>query len=190
MKGPQAFFFKEIQMTMHYRSLCQVNLIGRLGQDAKLLSTKTGTKMAAFSIGTSVSVKNADGTYGQRTSWHDCLMSGARAEKLAQHLQKGMLVSCQGTIAYREVDLANGYKGKTCTIWADDVQILAAPKADEAKSGAAEPAPKPQTAKPAAAQPQAAKAAPAAVPAKAQAPQPVKKPADYAVDTLEEDIPF
>lgn len=114
---------------LNYRSFAQTILCGRLGQDAQLRTTKTGAKMLSFSVGTSVSAKNADGTYAQKTSWHDCLMFGARIEKIASALVKGTVVCVQGSISYREVELKTGYKGKTASILGEDVQILAEGKA-------------------------------------------------------------
>lgn len=56
-------------------------------------------------------------------------MFGPRSEKLASALLKGTVVSLQGSLNYREVELKNGYKGKTCSILVEDVQILAEGKA-------------------------------------------------------------
>lgn len=177
---------------MNYRSYAVVMLVGRLGQDAKIVQTKSGTKMLAFSVCTSVSVKSSDGSYSQRTTWHDCLFTAAKAEKMVSFMTKGTLISCQGQLSYREQELKNGYKGKTASIFVDDVQILAAGKTAETAH-----------------QPAAAKAPAAAAPAPAPAPAPkaepaapaADKPADKAataaptgskdaLDALEEDIPF
>ena len=126
---------------LNYRSFNLTILNGRLGQDCKLITAKSGAKMLAFSVGTSVSVKDAAGKYSQKTSWHDCLMGGQRAEKMAALLKKGTLVSVQGQISYKEVELKSGYKGKTASIFVEDVQILAQPQTQgAAASQAAAPA--------------------------------------------------
>lgn len=126
---------------LNYRSFNLTILNGRLGQDCKLITAKSGAKMLAFSVGTSVSVKDASGKYSQKTSWHDCLMGGPRAEKMVSLLKKGTLVGVQGQISYKEVELKSGYKGKTASIFVEDLQILAQPQAQgAAASQAAAPA--------------------------------------------------
>lgn len=114
---------------LHFRSFSQVILCGRLSQDARLQSTKSGTSMLAFSVATSVSTKNRNGTYENVSTFHDCLLFGSRAPKLAEILKKGAVVCVQGSISYREVELANGYKGRTATVAVEDLQILASPQA-------------------------------------------------------------
>ena len=127
---------------MHKGSFIQVVLCGRLGQNAKLVECKSGAKMLTFSVGTSVSVKEASGSYTTATTWHDCIMFGSRAEKIAAYLVKGTVLSIQGTISYREVELKNGYKGKTASILVDDVQLLSSP----AKTATASPTEQPRRA--------------------------------------------
>ena len=110
---------------LNYRSFAQCLLVGKLGQDAKALKTKTGASMLSFNIATNASVKKQDGAYETVTTWHDCLMFGSRSEKLATALKKGTVVCLQGSLNYREVELKNGYKGKTCSILVEDLQIVA-----------------------------------------------------------------
>lgn len=110
---------------LNFRSFAQCLLVGKLGQDAKALKTKTGASMLSFSIATNASVKKQDGGYETVTTWHDCLMFGSRSEKLATALKKGTVVCLQGSLNYREVELKNGYKGKTCSILVEDLQIVA-----------------------------------------------------------------
>ena len=118
----------EFQM-LNYRSFAQVILVGVLGHNAQVRQTKSGSAMLTFSVATKSSVKQATGGYQTVTTWHDCLMFGPRSEKLASALLKGTVVSLQGSLNYREVELKNGYKGKTCSILVEDVQILAEGKA-------------------------------------------------------------
>lgn len=112
---------------LHYRSFSQVILCGRLSQDARLQNTKSGTSMLILSVATSVSTKKQDGTYENASTFHDCLLFGSRAAKLAEVLKKGTVVCVQGSLSYREVELANGYKGRSASIAVEDLQILANP---------------------------------------------------------------
>ena len=110
---------------LNFRSFAQCLLVGKLGQDAKALKTKSGASMLTFSVATNTSVKKQDGSYEKVTTWHDCLMFGSRSEKLATALKKGTVVCIQGSLNYREVELKSGYKGKTCSILVEDMQIIA-----------------------------------------------------------------
>lgn len=140
-------------MLNHYRSFQQVVLFGRLGHDAVIRPMKTGGSMLTFSVSTSVSVKDASGSYSQKTTWHECLMFGPRIEKLKELLTKGKTVCLQGSISYRQVELKNGYKGQTASIVVDDVQIGSEPKSQTAASA---PSRAPAPARKAAAAPAAA----------------------------------
>ena len=115
---------------LNYRSFAQCLLVGKLGQDAQTRQTKSGASMLTFSVATNTSVKQSDGSYKTDTTWHDCLMFGPRTAKLASALKKGTVVCVQGSLNYREVELKTGYKGKTCSILVEDLQIVA-----DAKNG-------------------------------------------------------
>lgn len=120
---------------MNFKSFQSVTLIGRLGADAQLLKTKSGTPMLSLSVATSESVKNAEGHYDQKTVWHKPILFGARAEKVASALVKGTLLALQAHLSYREVALEGGKKANLTSIIVDDFQILSSPKSDAAASG-------------------------------------------------------
>lgn len=56
--------------------LNRVSLIGFVGNDAELKSTKNETAVAVFSVATQRSWKNDRGGYDSRTEWHRCLLCG------------------------------------------------------------------------------------------------------------------
>ena len=87
---------------LNFKSFQSVSLIGRLGADAQLSKTKSGTPMLSMSVATSESVKNAEGHYDQKTVWHKPIFFGARAEKVASTLVKGTLLSIQAHLSYRK----------------------------------------------------------------------------------------
>lgn len=120
---------------LNFKSFQSVSLIGRLGADAQLSKTKSGTPMLSLSVATSESVKNAEGHYDQKTVWHKPVFFGARAEKVASTLVKGTLLSIQAHLSYREVTLEGGKKANLTSIIVDDFQILSSPKSDAAASG-------------------------------------------------------
>lgn len=126
---------------IHYRSFSQLILCGRLGQDAQLRQSQSGLQYLSFGLGTSESFKDQSGKYTQKTTWHDCVMFGSRAEKIASALTKGTLVLVQATLGYREVTLDNGHKAKAPSIRVEDIQILGESRKDGETTGQAAPAP-------------------------------------------------
>ena len=116
---------------LNFKSFQSVNLIGRLGQDARFFKTQKGLSMLSLGIATSESVKNAEGKYEQKTVWHDALLFGARAEKVAPSIVKGTLVAVQAHLSYKDAVLEGGKKVKLASVIVDDFQILASPAKTE-----------------------------------------------------------
>ena len=79
----------------------RISLIGFVGNDVQLKSTRNGTPVAALSIATKTSWKNSDGGYDSRTEWHRCTAWGKLAE-FAGKLEKGAHVQVEGELRYRE----------------------------------------------------------------------------------------
>ena len=130
---------------MNFRSFQQVVLIGRLGQDARLVQTKSGSEMLCFSVATTETLKTDDGAFEQRTTWHDCIMFGKRIQKLAAGLPKGSLVSVQAHLSYRSLKVGDK-QYQVALIIVDDLQMLAKPAADDTSKEPpqARPTPNPQ----------------------------------------------
>jgi single-strand DNA-binding protein len=80
----------------------KVTLIGRLGQNAEVKSTQSNNEFVVLNIATQESWKKADGTYETRTEWHR-VYAWKNLSKFAKTLQKGQLITLEGTLRYREV---------------------------------------------------------------------------------------
>ncbi len=80
-----------------------VTLIGFLGQDAELKSTRTsGARFAVLSVATNRSWKDrASAEFKSEVSWHRCVVFGHAAEFAAQ-LVKGDRVEIEGEIRTRQ----------------------------------------------------------------------------------------
>lgn len=140
-------YFLETIMSLNYRSLNQVNLVGRLGQDAALKQTQSGASFVTFSVATQTLLKKQDGSWDHPTTWHSCVMWGKRAETLASHLRKGTTVIVTGSISYREGTAKDGSKQRYVDINVDDVQLLADPsssKSERERSASAQRQPAPR----------------------------------------------
>lgn len=78
-----------------------VSLIGFLGNDVQLKSTKNGAPVAVLSLATKSSWKDGKGNYDSRTEWHRCTAWGKLAE-FAGKLEKGAHIQIEGELRYRE----------------------------------------------------------------------------------------
>lgn len=79
----------------------RISLIGFIGNDVQLRSTKNGVSVAVLSLATKSSWKNGNGEYDSRTEWHRCTAWGKLAE-FAGKLEKGAHVQIEGELRYRE----------------------------------------------------------------------------------------
>lgn len=71
-------------------------LVGRLGKDPELRSTKGGTSVATFSVATESSWRDKSGERKKQTEWHNIVAFGPRGDACAKYLAKGSLVHIEG----------------------------------------------------------------------------------------------
>ena len=105
-------------------SVNKVILVGRLGKDPEMKYTPSGTAVANFSIATNYAVKNEDGTYTDKTDWHNIVIFGRKAEFAGEYLGKGRLVYLEGRIQTRSWEDQSGNKRYITEIVCSDVQLL------------------------------------------------------------------
>ena len=97
-----------------------VMLIGRLGKDAETKFTTSGAAVTNFSVATERRFKKGD-DWVSETDWHNVVLW--RAEKLAEYLKKGTLVSVQGRLQTRSYE-KDGEKRYLTEVIADQVGLL------------------------------------------------------------------
>ena len=78
-----------------------ISLIGFVGNDVQLKSTKNGTPVAVLSVATKSSWKNSNGEYDSRTEWHR-VTAWSKLAEFAGKLEKGAHVQIEGELRYRE----------------------------------------------------------------------------------------
>ena len=76
----------------------QVTLIGNLGQDPELKTLPSGSRVCNFSIATTETWKNKDGSKGEETTWHDIEIWDKKADAFYQFTKKGAKVLIVGKI--------------------------------------------------------------------------------------------
>ena len=82
----------------------KVILIGRLGQNAEAKTAQNNREYVVLNIATQESWKNDKGDFETRTEWHR-VYAWRNLSKFAKTLQKGQLISLEGTLRYREVEI-------------------------------------------------------------------------------------
>lgn len=102
----------------------RVILIGRLGKDPEVRYTADGTPVASFSLATTETRKNKDGTKNERTEWHRIVAWRKLGEIVAEYLRKGSLVYIEGKIQSREYEGKDGVKRRAFEIVADGMKML------------------------------------------------------------------
>jgi single-strand DNA-binding protein len=106
------------------RSLNRATLIGNLGADPEVRTVGTGNRVAHFSLATSRSWKDAEGTPHQRTDWHRVVVWGARVEMVEQYLRKGERVYVEGEIQNRSYEDGEGTTRHVTEINARELLLL------------------------------------------------------------------
>src|SRR5271155_1744958 len=81
----------------------KVILIGRLGQNAEAKTAQNNKEYVVLNIAPQESWKNDKGDYETRTEWHR-VYAWRNLSKFAKTLQKGQLITLEGTLRYREVE--------------------------------------------------------------------------------------
>ena len=81
----------------------KITLIGRLGQNAEAKTAQNNREFVVLNLATQESWKNAKGDYETRTEWHR-VYAWSNLSKFAKTLQKGQLITLEGTLRYREVE--------------------------------------------------------------------------------------
>jgi single-strand DNA-binding protein len=119
----------------------KIILIGRLGQNAEAKTAQNNREYVILNIATHESWKNDQGEYETRTEWHR-VYAWSNLSKFAKTLQKGQLVTLEGTLKYREVteDVeGNSFKHRIAEVHATSMKRLSKVEAtDDPSDGAAE----------------------------------------------------
>lgn len=95
-----------------------ITVCGNVGKDAVLRVTPNGKHIATFSL----PAKSGFGD-NEKTSWLQCKMFGAMAEKLTQGVVKGAKVTVTGSFVLEEWEKNDGTKASIPTILVNDIDL-------------------------------------------------------------------
>jgi len=113
-----------LQKVSKKMSLNKVILIGYLGRDPEVRSMPNGEAVCNFSLATSESWKNKDGSKTERTEWHNITLYRKLAEIAGQWLKKGSLVYLEGKIQSRKYTDKTGIERTAYDIIANEMKML------------------------------------------------------------------
>lgn len=122
-------------------SLNKVQLIGNVGKDPDVRYLDSGVAVASFPLATTErGYTLANGTQvPERTEWHNVVLWKKLAETAEKYVHKGDKLYIEGKIRSRSYDDQNGVKRYIVEIFADNMEMLSAPRA-----AAPGPAPQPE----------------------------------------------
>ncbi len=106
------------------RSLNKACILGNVGRDPELRYTNNGKAVATFSIATSTSWRDQNGTTQEKTTWHNIVAWDKLAEICNNYVKKGKQVYIEGRIENRSYDDKDGNKRYVSEIIATDLILL------------------------------------------------------------------
>ncbi len=80
------------------KSVNKVILLGNVGKDPEIRSTRGGTMVANFTLATSDRTKDAQGNWQDRTEWHNLVAFTRTAEIVRDYVKKGSKLYIEGKI--------------------------------------------------------------------------------------------
>lgn len=117
----------------------KVILIGRVGADAEIRRTDSGTPVAKISLATSEKFTDKNGEKKETTEWHNVVAWKKLAEIAEKWITKGMMIYVEGKIQYKSYE-KDGVKKYTTEILAYDIKFLSKPETQEQKRASEAPA--------------------------------------------------
>ena len=102
----------------------RVNLIGNLGIDPKVTELDGGRKRVRFTLATNDFYRNTDGEKVVDTQWHNIVAWGNNAVFAEKYLKKGMEVTVEGRLTYREYEDKKGERRFMTEVVVDRMLIL------------------------------------------------------------------
>ena len=115
-------------------SLNKVLLIGRLGQNPEVRTTKEGKSVVNFSLATDEKWNDRNGEKQSRTEWHRITLWDKQAEIASQYLTKGSLVYVEGKIQTKDWVNKEGQKQTSHEIVASNFRMLGDTKKAETEA--------------------------------------------------------
>ena len=109
-------------------SINHVTLLGNVGADPVVRDIGGGNKAAQFSIATSESYKDRDGTWKERAEWHNIVAFNGYAFTVEKFVRKGSQICVEGKLRTRSWTDQQGVKRYVTEIIVSNIQLLGTPQ--------------------------------------------------------------
>ena len=111
-------------------------LLGHVGKDPEIRSTKDGATIASFSLATSDRQKDGQGSWQDRTEWHNLVAFNRSAEIVRDYVKKGSRLLIEGKIQTRSwEDRDSGEKKYRTEIFVYDLTLLNGKSEQQTRNG-------------------------------------------------------
>jgi len=118
------------------RSVNKVILLGNLGKDPEVKYTPSGVAVARFTLATNERYKDKDGTWQDKTEWHNLVAFQRTAEIVGEYLKKGRSVYVEGRLRTSSWDdKESGQKKYRTEIIVNDLVLLGGGQREGAGEG-------------------------------------------------------
>ncbi len=104
------------------RTINQVNLLGRVGNEPELRSTKNGTAVVQLRLATDRYSKSNGGQ--PETDWHSVVVWGKTAEAVVRYVAKGDRVHVSGRLQQHSWQTDSGERRSKVEVHANEVIFL------------------------------------------------------------------
>ena len=101
-----------------------IHLIGHLGQNPEIRTSKNGKSVAWTSLATNSGFKNKKGEWETKTQWHKLVAWNNQAEVMEKYLKKGSRIAVVGYLDYNQYEDKNGVKRTNAQIVVNSFQML------------------------------------------------------------------
>jgi single-strand DNA-binding protein len=113
----------------------KVTLVGNVGKDPDVNYIQPDVAVAKFPLATDESFKRKDGTWDNRSQWHNIVAWRFAAQYVENNIKKGQLVYVEGKIQTRKYEDQNGQEKYITEIIANTIRILNKRDGSEQGSG-------------------------------------------------------
>ena len=109
-------------------SINSVTLMGNLGLDPQLSTTKNGKSWCKFTLATNFTQRAENGEKKDFTTWHNVKVYGKTAENCHAYLRKGRSALVEGRIETQKYKKDDGTDGYWTEIVARNVSFIGGPR--------------------------------------------------------------
>lgn len=102
----------------------KVVLVGNVGKDPEVNYIQPDVAVANFPLATDESYKKKDGTWENRSTWHNIVSWRFTAQYAEKNIRKGQLVYVEGRIQTRKYEDKNGIERYITEILANTIRIM------------------------------------------------------------------